>query len=292
MATVTAVLFGLAGGVSARAESFTVGEARIDLPVPEGLCALSRSEPRDQAVFALFDRLNQGTNQVLMIFADCAKLQSFRAGESQDSGYVGYWLAQLNPVTQEPYRIDGITPREFIEAAAQALSDGSVGVDDLTGDVSQRLDQIAQKLGTTASLSGTSMQLLSQDDRTLYLALSLDVAVGEGAKQRNASVMAMSLIKSYPISVNIYRPLTAPEEDFRLLAAAAEKSMTAALALNDGDIVSDVMDHPVTSAAPALPEVPSVVADDTGIDWILVGALGALAVISGLIVFAFVRRRR
>ncbi|NNG03899.1 MAG: hypothetical protein HKM95_07335 [Inquilinus sp.] len=170
------------------------GLGGIVTPAPEGTCTLSDRNPVDLQALILQRQLNAGSNHVLSMFADCGELQAARAGNGELFD-IGTYLAPM--IGSRPLA----GPRAEILAALAGEFDrnGQAAMDSATGDVQRRADRAAMgvEIGEAESLG-----LLRHDDEALYTGLVQGISTDTGDTVVLATVIALTVIDGWIVSIN------------------------------------------------------------------------------------------
>jgi hypothetical protein len=254
-----------------------LGGHRILLPIPEDYCPLDPAEDVDAEIDAHLRRVMESGGHYLGAAIDCGELDALRdRSTSLFSRYLVY-IAEKSD-SGNPAVHSGLGRAEFIGQAVASFPD--IDTDAISA---QSTETLQQTFDTDAIELDAFRQVSSaQDDNAFYFGFVIDVALANSV-QREAGMIAGTLLHSLFISANLYRPL---DDDYTMPALEADAKILAAalVAANPG---SD----------------PGRDASDSGdrlfgVDWrqvAIAGLRGATvgAVVGGIVwLFERLRRRR
>ena len=181
----------------------------LEMPAPNGYCALSPSHFADREMLDTTEQLNAGHNRVLAIFAECGQLQAMRAKGAIVSNYAMY----LMPLSAGDAPLE--MPRaELIEALAQALNQNDPFAR-ARDTVRERIEEadMAIELQDMVGLG-----LLHRDDTAVFTGVLTRTAVEGAGIDVSAVVSGMTLISGRIVSLNLAAPYDGQETVDSLLA--------------------------------------------------------------------------
>lgn len=215
-----ALTLSLAGTSALRAETLNVAGRSLTIELPGGYCALDRGNPVEDEMFKVMERIQAGTNRVLVVFYDCEELASMRRGESDTFDRFGQ---VLTPVGEQAY--PGITREVYFEELRKVFDQAfAIGAQQGQENVTRVLPEM--EIGEARSLG-----ILYGDDAALYAGMAEKIGF-EGLEFTLAAVIAMTLVKDVPISVNLYRPHEG-ETSFERLLMEQQRFLNSLVAKNE-----------------------------------------------------------
>ncbi len=212
--TLLVVCVFIAGAASAAPieKSLLQKEARsygLEMPAPNGYCALSPSHLADRGMLHNTELLNAGHNRVLAIFADCGQLDAMRAKGAVVSNYAMY----LMPLSagEEPLEM----PRaDLIDALAHALTQDDPFA--LARDTVQ--ERIAEADMSIELQDMVGLGLLHRDDTAVFTGVLTRTAIDGADVDVSAVVSAMTLVSGRIVSLNLAAPYEGQQTVDSLLA--------------------------------------------------------------------------
>ncbi|MDB5803594.1 MAG: hypothetical protein JWN73_916 [Betaproteobacteria bacterium] len=196
-------------------EAVSIEGTPVKLVIPAGYCKLTRDAAPGQSFYATQDRMQQGTNLVLLIYADCNELAKVKTGGGLP--HYGMYLAPLagGHASKLPLTV----------SRAQAI--------DEVGKTVPALDEKALQNQSNARANAEGLKLdkmttglLGKDANALYIGIAANASAG-AKSQRFHAVTLITFIKGLGISGNLYSPVE-PGAPFDKLWAA-QKLQAAAL---------------------------------------------------------------
>ena len=197
-----ALALSLSGAQSLRADTFTVADRSLSVDLPAGYCALDRSDPVENQMFEVMERIQAGTNRVLLVFYDCEELASLRRGESDTFDRYGQ---VLTPSGEQAY--PGIS-RQIYFGELRKVFDQAFAIGAQRGQ-----ENVARVLPDMAIGEARSLGIVYEDDAALYAGMAEKISFG-GGEFTVAVIIAMTMIKDVPISVNLYQPYAGDDDSF------------------------------------------------------------------------------
>jgi hypothetical protein len=191
---ILAALIFLGGSASLHAENITVAGRTLSIDLPPSYCVLDRSDPAEDEMFRIMERIQAGMNRVLVVFYDCAELARMRRGESNTFDRYGQILT---PIREQAY--PGIT-REVYFAELTKVFDRAFAIGARLGQ-----ENIGEVIPEIQIGEARSLGVLETDEAALYAGMLEKIAF-EGEEFTVAAVISMTLVKDVPVSVNLYRP--------------------------------------------------------------------------------------
>ena len=204
-AALLALVLSLAGTPSLHAETFTVAGRSLSVDLPAGYCALDRSDPVENQMFDVMERIQAGTNRVLLVFYDCEELASMRLGETDTFDRYGQ---VLTPSGEQAY--PGID-RHIYFGELRKVFDQAFAIGAQKGQ-----ENVARVLPEMEIGEARSLGIVYEDDAALYAGMAEKISFG-GGEFTVAAIIAMTMIKDVPISVNLYRPYAGDDSFGQLL---------------------------------------------------------------------------
>lgn len=177
--------------------TISVHGTNVVFPVPEGHCALTKRHKADKKAIELIERVNEGRNSVLMIFADCKQLEAYRTEASDLSNY-GSYLAPRS--ARKPVRM----PRaQFAAIIATQFEKQKAAIAQAQEEAMRRVK--ATGLNTEIQ-EYVHLGLLHRDDNAAYTGLLQTWHTDGTADTRVAAVTALTLVRERVISINLSAP--------------------------------------------------------------------------------------
>jgi len=210
----------------ANASPVNLAGRQIEVVIPSGYCALSEENPSDAEVIRVTKAgMENGSNQILVLFADCKEQSEVRGGKRQTYDNYGQILAQMRKGKLEPLK--GVSRSEFIR---------KIGGTSPTVNVNQVVQSAVARYN--AALSGGSISydaqkpywLISDQNGSFYGMLGQLVDV-YGKKSNLFAVLGISLIKEMSLTINIYQKFKGEPPVAQLLAK--QQAAMAALVLGN-----------------------------------------------------------
>ena len=214
----SALLFHGAAAQAQSIESVSVEGTPVKLVIPAGYCKLTRDAQPGQAFYGSQDRMQQGTNLVLLIYADCNELEKVKSAKSGAGlPHYGMYLAPLagGHATKLPLTM----------SRAQAIDEVAKSVPAM--DMAALQSQSNARANTEGlKLDKMTTGLLGKDANALYVGIAANASAGAQSARFHA-VTLITFIKGVGISGNLYSPVE-PGAPFDKLWAA-QKLQAAAL---------------------------------------------------------------
>jgi hypothetical protein len=192
----------VAGGVpisAPRAELFTFAERSIQLDMPRGWCRVDPKKPSDAPLFHNLEAMQQGRNQIVMVFADCQQL-----GAAHSGTFKGFLVNGAIMIPLQSGRIATVPNASRADFAAEAAREfGAVDIDKMRGEMRNAFD----RAGATGIDVNTikSLGVLKQDEVGIYPGFLMPVPPPSTVKTVMA-INALTMINHLPVSVVITRP--------------------------------------------------------------------------------------
>lgn len=187
------------GSPLALAAGQTVGvklwNAQAALPIPEGFCLLSEAEPMDREILDNTRKFNEGLNEVLAIFADCGELQALRSRGRTLTNFGSYLLGISG----------GSKPLNIARAKFTASVADYLRTNDPYATAAQDIKDRAARIGVLLEQEAmVSLGLIHHDETAVYTGVIMpDMAEGAGPGERGIVVTGITLLNSYPVSLNL-----------------------------------------------------------------------------------------
>lgn len=180
----------------------------LELPAPNGYCALSQSHRADREMLDATAQLNAGHNRVLAIFADCGQLDAMRAKGVILSNYAMYLMPLSAGEAPLPM------PRaDLLEELARALTQN----DPFARARDTVRDRIADADMAIELQDMVGLGLLHRDDTAVFTGVLTRTAIEGGAVDVSAVVSAMTLVSGRIVSLNLAAPYEGQQTVDRLL---------------------------------------------------------------------------
>lgn len=168
--------------------------ADVTLPVPSGYCALVKSNAADNQLISLIERVNAGRNRLLLMFAECAQLKTFRASGKDLSSY-GSYLAPVSaskPVNMPRARFATIIGKQFEKQKEL--------IEKAMKEAKQRVRQNAPGLKLQ---DNQNLGLIHQDDTGAFTGVVQNWQTEGSAVSRLATVTGITLVRDRVVSMNL-----------------------------------------------------------------------------------------
>ena len=186
--------------------SLPLASFALTLPgLPQNMCPLDASVPAEKVVLDYMTSSNQGTNEVVTVFADCNELKALAAGQRPGLDHYGSVLRQT--------QLSGITStRAEYLASAKDLYSGSDAM--MLSALNSARDintngMAANSLSPVSNMNATSKGVLHQDANVVVMGAQQSHSIG-GKTITVSSTAGLTLIGSTPVSVNLYAPASEP----------------------------------------------------------------------------------
>ena len=201
---------------AASAETFTLNGRTVMLEPPKGFCALDSSRPKEAAIIALNEQMQQPRNHVVLQLADCDELAGFRGGQRENFERYGQYFTPASPAARK--LASGYTRASYLAAAAQELPKLDSGM---------LADELTKKFMATGSeVAGARfLGVLDQDEAAIYLGISFgSMAVGKRIVAASAmGVVGLTLVNDTSISLGLYQVNVGPDSVHDLLETVQEQ---------------------------------------------------------------------
>jgi hypothetical protein len=209
----------------ARAAELSLGTETASFAPGAGYCALDAQQYEyDRLMLDWQRQVQAGSNELVQIFQNCTGLEGFRQG--RQAATFGRYSIVLMPLTNgQPTRVPGMT-REGLLAELVKVFNKGIELD--TKSVEQRLneslDAVIGSDQVNIGIDGVQqLGLLGQDSNALYQGMIL-TATANGEKTVTAGIVAMTMVKGYIVSYNVYDDYV-DEATFTSLLADAKEAM-------------------------------------------------------------------
>lgn len=204
-----------AGAGAQTLESVSIEGTPVKLAVPAGYCKLTREAPPGQDLYAAQERMQKGTNLVLLIFGDCGELAKTRSGGAMP--HYGMYLAPLDNghASKLPLTL----------SRGQAIDEVAKTVPALDTAAIQKMSN-ARTNTEGVSLDKMTSGLLGKDANAVYIGIAANASSG-GQGARFHAVTLITFLKSMVVSAHLYAPVE-PGAPFDKLWAV-QKGQAAAL---------------------------------------------------------------
>jgi hypothetical protein len=184
--------------LAARAEAApaVVDGRTIELPVPQGYCAIDRDRSPDAQAWEAMRGMQEPQNRLLAWFVVCDELERWRAAPRAFERHA----IVLAPADLPPVR----SRREWVAEVARGFeqSRGVVGEDAATRQLRERVPDLGS--------GPLSLQLLERNDDGV-LATMVQQVDGTAGPRRVVSVITFTAVDQTRLSANFYGPDTGPE---------------------------------------------------------------------------------
>lgn len=169
--------------------------AQAALPIPEGFCLLSEAEPMDREVLDNTRKFNEGLNEVLAVFADCGELRALRSRSRTLTNFGSYLLGLSG----------GPKPLTIARAKFTASVADYLRANDPYATAAQDIKDRAARIGVLLEQETmVSLGLIHSDETAVYTGVIMpDLAEGAGPGDRGIVVTGITLLKGYPVSLNL-----------------------------------------------------------------------------------------
>lgn len=219
MAVCVAVVLALPG--AALAETVDLDGDVLELAVPEGFCALSRTVEPEASLLRLAQERRVDKRRILVLALPCGALANGLQGAVGQSWFM--WLALDRD--GKPYRLRPSTTRSVVLDAIEATMP-RVAVADLEEVVRRGMPPRASPLGGEATL------LIERDAAGVYSYALSEATTGAGRPDRVLRHIATTVLLSRPLNAHFITSYQDPPPHERILASL--KAVVAeAVRLND-----------------------------------------------------------
>lgn len=249
----------------------------VKLVPPEGSCAYDRRQSvADGNVLDLLAKGMEGTNQLLMGFADCKDLATARAGHKYNPTYYGQVLFPLSAKDSME-----LGRPQFATHMADAYQQNMSSVEDGLRDASQRLRTL---LNDRLQINGSKVLGVVHDNPDM-----VQLSVMQSVQTADRAIIIIGVTTTtkagVPISINLYHPTTGADSEavLRDLSQRGAAYARQLIALNP-------------ETAPVHPDNALPHADEraqgTGYAVLTGALLGAFVVITMGAIFMLIQKRR
>jgi hypothetical protein len=184
---------------SPRAELFTFAERSVQLDMPRGWCRIDPKKPTDAPFFHSLEAMQQGRNQIVMVFADCQQLGAAHSGTLKGFLVNGAIMIPLQGGMIAP--VPSADRAQFAVEAAREF--GTVDIDKMRGELRDAFSR-AGAAGIDVN-SIKSLGVLKKDELGIYPGFLMPVPPPSTIKTVMA-INALTMINHLPVSVVITRP--------------------------------------------------------------------------------------
>jgi len=184
---------------SPRAELFTFAERQVQLDMPRGWCRIDPKKSTDAGFYQHLEAMQQGRNQIVMVFADCQQLGAAHSGTLKGFLVTGAIMIPLQGGSIAP--VPSADRAQFAADAAREF--GAVDIDKMRGelrDAFSRAGAAGIDVDTIKSLG-----VLKKDELGIYPGFLMPVPPPSTVKAAMA-INALTMINHLPVSVVITRP--------------------------------------------------------------------------------------
>jgi len=206
-------------GHAARAEQTVLAGQTLNVDAPSGYCAVDRSRSAEASLVESMEKVQAGSNKVVLMFIECAALAKSRASGNYDLSSYG---VMLSPTPHGDIIKYSGNRQDYVEEVAKQFPDF---------DAAKAMETAQARIKESGvSVTGIKMLgLLAKDDTALYVGVSLEGVADPsgGAPHRVLGMIALTLVNEIPISVNIYRADAADDAITGMIAQ--DKANVAAL---------------------------------------------------------------
>lgn len=181
-------------GCSAAAGTHRVSVLGADvvLSIPKGHCALDKHNRADNEVISALEQVNAGRNAILLMFADCKELETYRAtGESVSNS--GVYMAPGS--ARQPVRM---SRAQFVAKVAEVFRQQQPLVAKGHEEAKRRVKAHGAEIDQNVSLG-----LLRSDETALYTGVMQTWQVEGGGKVQVATVTGLTVVRERVISINL-----------------------------------------------------------------------------------------
>jgi hypothetical protein len=198
-----------------RAELFTFADRSIQLDMPRGWCRVDPKKANNAEFLHKIETMQQGRNQVVMVFADCQQLGAAHSGTFHGFFVTGIIMMPLDGGKVVP--ASSSDRAQFAAEAARAL--GMVDLDKMRGELRERFARAGAAGIDVDEIK--SLGVLKKDEIGVYPGFLMPAAPPSTIKSA-MSINALTMINQLPVSVVISRPLDRPGVVDALLAEERE----------------------------------------------------------------------
>ena len=186
--------------LTARSEDVRIGSDLIQIPIPEGYCPLDATEPSDNRFIEFLKEANENVNELLLAFADCTQLLSWRNGELPDLNDFGYVLTPSLYVNDK-------REMDFDRFLSEMLDVfKNMGIQVVLEDAMENAEAILSRHAISIKLNEMkNLGILQQDDKALYLGLLLNVQTEEGKSKKLVGVYSVTLLNGKFVSQYLWK---------------------------------------------------------------------------------------
>jgi hypothetical protein len=266
-----------------------LGSATLVLPLPEGLCALDPNQEVDAILLKTLKEMQAGISRVLLGGIACDDLVAARSGREVRS-YVrnGAWLAPLQKGGGLTGPLGNMT-RERFAAELRANMNGRLA-DEINRRFAER--SVESPSGVALKVRTSGFALLDGPLDMLLMATAGNVSVDQGTPHAAAGVSALTLLRGYGVSFNMYAA-NQGDPSYRWLQAEVERTVGHAIARNDSQL-APVPASPLSDPENPLPSFAQPLSSDashqgqpllTDVGWGRIAAKAAGGAILGIIVW-------
>jgi hypothetical protein len=198
-----------ASGIAASAETMKLDTITVELALPTGYCAFSRSNPKDELRYAQQDAAQNVNNLlVLLLAAPCFEVAVSRVELSLMHPAIknsAVWLQTAKPINLRP----GMTRSDALAQIAK-----------LVPRMSELPDEVSAQMRKDGVSVKSMLRVIDQDGTGLYAAGLFNA--GDATVQRTlAGVVAWTVLSNRVFTFNLYSDDN-DKQSFDILLAAAK----------------------------------------------------------------------
>lgn len=187
----------------------TIEGRQLRFVLPAGHCVLDRQNKLERLVYESTEKISQGRNTVVLLFADCNELARFRKEPDYRIRSHGQFLLPLSNGKLSP-----LPPNYARAKALQSLQGRAqkARAESVESFVNSKLAELGT--GGDLNVRQVTVGLLDANDDAIFLGLGTMMDIPGGRVRVNA-VVAMTLLKGVIVAVNLF-------DDYRSRAAYAQ----------------------------------------------------------------------
>jgi hypothetical protein len=169
----------------ARAETVLLGDVQLEIPLPQGYCALTKDQPADAASLDLLTRALAGRNRLLAFSADCQELKEWRAGARP-------FLKHFSQVQALEANIDHPIPGAPAAVIRATCNEIRQQGQEITASLVPEMDLRIASVTSELKIGGVQfLGLVGQDESACYAAMAEKVSTGSGKEANIVGVFAI-----------------------------------------------------------------------------------------------------
>lgn len=168
--------------------SVDIGGRTVQLLVPEGQCALDRSQRYDASVLELAQRAIQGSNEMLLHTAECANLQNARTGSTP---YLNDFHQVQVALQFKQTELRGQEAAAAKEICQSLRNDGAEIEKKVGGEIKDRVKNLQAGIAVNET---KALGVLAEDQHACYSGILMNVQTPQGTPRLILGVYAMAVL--------------------------------------------------------------------------------------------------